>query len=164
MRYQRTLSETNLDKKAQSAIIILISLPWEEVVGKLDYNFRWSAPYAGAPIVSIASYGFTFNSSVIEMLGQPRKILIGYDDSLKTIGIKPIDDDSDTRAYDFIKKERRGYIRISNRDFIKYIAASSGISFEKAIRYIATWDVDNEVLLLKLDEPMDGKNQGKDET
>ncbi len=130
----------------------------------MDYNFRWSAPYAGAPIVSIASYGFTFNSSVIDMLGKPNRVMIGYDDSLRTIGIKPIDDDSDKRAYDFIKKERRGYIRISNRDFIKYIAASTGISFNKAIRYIATWDNNKEVLILKLDEPMDGKKKGKDET
>lgn len=123
----------------------------------MGYNFRWSAPSAGAPIVSIASYGFTFNSSVIEMLGKPTKILIGYDDESRVIGIKPVDGGADARAYEFIKKERRGYIRISNKDFIKYIEASSGINYAKAKRYIAIWDNSEEVLILKLDEPMDNK-------
>lgn len=125
----------------------------------MSYNFRWSAPSAGAPIVSVASYGLTFNQPVIEMLGRPSKIFIGYDEAKKTIGIKPTDDESDNRAYDFIKKERRGYIRISNRDFVKYISVSSGINFDKAIRYIAIWDDNESVLLLKLNDPMDAKKE-----
>ena len=52
-----------------------------------DYNFIWLPPSAGAPIVSIASYGISFNSAVIEMLGRPTHVMIGFDEQNQLIGV-----------------------------------------------------------------------------
>jgi len=121
----------------------------------VDYNFIWVGPTAGAPIVTIATYGISFNSYVISLMGNPAKVLIGFDEKNKILGVKPVDDSNDHIAYDFAKKERKGYVRISNKDFIKYISAITGNNFKKAERYLANWDDKTKVLTVNLMQPMD---------
>lgn len=127
----------------------------------MEYNFVWTNPSAGAPIVSIASYGITFNSATIEMLKKPRNILIGFDTNAKVIGVKPIDDETNPKAYDFAEKERKGYIRIGNRDLIKYISSQIGIDYSKSIRYLANWDENEQILIVDLMKPL---NHDKNES
>lgn len=117
----------------------------------MEYSFLWTAPSAGAPLVSIASYGITFNSLVIDMLKRPAKVLLGFDEKNMVIGVRPIqEEDEDPRAYRFAEKERLGMVRIGNKDFLKYVASKSGIDFKKMKKYIANWDGENEILIIDL--------------
>lgn len=115
------------------------------------YDFLWTAPSAGAPIVSIASYGISFNSMVIELLKRPPKVLLGFDEKNLVIGVRPIQEEADEpRAYKFAERERAGTVRIGNKDFLKYISSISKIDFRKSKRYLASWDEENQVLIIDL--------------
>jgi len=129
----------------------------------MEYKFIWSTPSAGAPIVSIASYGITFNNAVIEILKRPKKIMIGYDDDKKIIGVKPLyeEDQFNARSFDFIDRERNGYVRIGNKDFIKYLSNRTGIDFTKSVRYFGDWDEKEEILIVDLNSPLEGYDVDK---
>ncbi|MGI6684900.1 MAG: hypothetical protein ACOX47_05355 [Bacillota bacterium] len=128
----------------------------------MEYNFMWSTPTSGAPIVSFASYGITFNSSVIEILNRPEKIMVGFDAKNKVVGIKPTDS-SNIKGFPFAERERNGYVRIGNKDFIKYISAKLQIDFQKAVRFVAEWDEENKILIVDLSKPMEGAENTEEE-
>lgn len=131
----------------------------------MEYNFIWSTPSAGAPIVSIASYGITFNNAVIEILKRPDRIMIGYDDDNKIIGIKPLyeDDELNSRSFTFMERERNGYVRIGNKDFIKYLSNKTRVDYSKAVRYFGDWDEKEEILIVNLNNPLDGLDLADEE-
>lgn len=129
----------------------------------MKYNFMWSAPSAGAPIVSIATYGITFNSTTIEILKNPERIKMGFDDKQKVIGIMPTTDENDLRSFEFKKKEKNNYARIGNKDFVKYISNKTGLDFKAAKKFIPEWDEDDQILIVRLSEPLDDTNDISDE-
>lgn len=120
------------------------------------YNFMWSSPSAGAPIVSIALYGITFNSAVLDILKRPEMIMIGYDEREKVIGVKPITkQEDDGKGFVFAERERRGNVRIGNKDFLRYIATSAELNLEKSEKFIASWDEQENILIVDLNTPLD---------
>lgn len=123
----------------------------------MEYNFVWTAPSGGAPVVSIASYGITFNSVVIDMMHKPNKIMIGYDDSKKVVGVKAIyrKEEENEKCFPFIERERNGYVRIGSKDFVKYLSNRTGLDFKNSTRYIGVWDEEQNLLTINLMEPMD---------
>jgi hypothetical protein len=120
----------------------------------MEYNFLWSTPNSGAPIVSIAIYGITFNTGAIEILNKPAKIMMGFDEDKKIIGFKPTTTDN-VQAFPFMEKERKGYIRIGNKEFIKYISSKTGNDFKKSIKYLPNWDKNEQILIIDLNCPLD---------
>lgn len=128
----------------------------------MEYNFIWTAPSAGAPIVSIASYGISFNSMVSEMLGRPSRVLLGFDERNLVIGVKPVQDGiDDSRAYKFAERERLGTVRIGNKDFLKYVSSKSGIDLKKTSRYLANWDDEAQTLIIDLKIPLEASLMGE---
>ncbi len=123
----------------------------------MEYNFVWTAPSGGAPVVSVASYGITFNGVVIEMMHRPNKIMMGYDDGKKVVGFKAIykSEGENEKCFPFIERERNGYVRLGNKDFVKYLANRTGLDFKKSTRYIGVWDEEQKLLTINLMEPMD---------
>ncbi|HYF82399.1 MAG TPA: hypothetical protein VEB00_05150 [Clostridia bacterium] len=130
----------------------------------MKYSFLWSTPNARAPIITIAPYGITFNSATVELLGKPKRLMIGYDEKSKVVGMKPINDDANSKSFEFIKKERNGYVRIGNKDFIKYLINKKEIDFKirNTYKYIADWDSDDELLIIDLTNPMDDFDSSND--
>lgn len=124
---------------------------YREEVRLMDYNFLWTTPSAGAPIVSIATYGISFNSIVVDLLNRPPKVLLGFDEKNMVIGVKPvIGEVEEPRAYRFAEPGRQGVIRIGNKDFLKYVSNKSGIDFRKIKKYLASWDEDSKTLIIDL--------------
>lgn len=115
----------------------------------MGYDFEWSFPSSGQPVVSISATGFNFSAGAIQLLGKPEKVMIGFDAKSGVVGIKPIElnEGDDAYGYEFAKKERQGNIRISNRAFVKRIADKTGYDFSKTRTYYARWN-DNERILL----------------
>ncbi|WP_053954662.1 hypothetical protein [Inediibacterium massiliense] len=122
-------------------------------------TIQWYNPKVGASIVSIATYGITFSSGAIETLGNPKYIKLGFDEQKKYIVVQPCDA-SEQSKFEFASKNRKGYIRISNKDFIRFIQSKldDNIKIEDtASKYIGKWDKEYEYLYICLDEPLDKK-------
>lgn len=116
----------------------------------MSFNFNWSAVSGGAPYVTLSSLGIAFNSVSIAKLGNPEKIIVGFDEEQCVIGVKAYDGESGIKPYDFASRVKNGWIRIGCRDFIKYLQALSGIGFSPAKRYVATFDAKLSILVVSI--------------
>jgi len=115
-------------------------------------KYEWYSPTTGAPVVSVAEYGITFNNGAIEMMGKPEYVILGYDEENKFIGVKPCDETEENRI-EFHKKMKNKYIRLANKDFIRFLKSiiSEDIKIEsKAKRYVAKWDKEEKMLYIDL--------------
>jgi hypothetical protein len=115
-------------------------------------KYEWYSPTTGAPIVSLAEYGITFNIGAIEIMGKPKYVMLGYDEEENLIGVKPCDENKENKI-EFYKKLRNNYIRIANKDFIRFLKSriSEDIKIEaKAKRYVAKWDKTEKILYIDL--------------
>ncbi len=122
-------------------------------------RFEWFNPSLGAPIVSVAEYGLTFNRAATEMLGKPDKIMLGFDKDNRLIAVKPLSkDDADAKSYGiaFARKERDGYVRIASKDFIRFILRyCPELKLDKTVRCLARWDDTEGLMLVDVKNPLD---------
>lgn len=116
----------------------------------MKYNFNWSAVSGGAPYITLSLLGIAFNSVSIEKLGNPEKIMVGFDEAQCTIGVMGYDGNPGIKPYEFSSRVKNGWIRIGCRDFIKYLQNISGLDFTKAKRYIARFDAESGILLVSV--------------
>lgn len=124
-------------------------------------DFKWFSPKLGTPIVSVAEYGITFNKAAAEEMGNPERIQLGFNTEMKLIGVKPLkeyDEELEKESFSFAEKERKGFIRINNKDFIRFISRyCPEINFSKAVRCLATMDEEQNVLIVDLSNPLEGQ-------
>lgn len=106
----------------------------------MKFQFDWNYVASGAPYVTISNSGIAFNNISISLLNNPDNILIGFDKNNLTIGVKEYKGEEGVKSYEFAKKERSGWIRIGCKDFIKHLSLLTGISYKKAVKYIAKYD------------------------
>lgn len=125
-------------------------------------TIKWYNPQVGAAVVSIANYGITFSSGAVEALGNPRHIMLGFDDENKCIVVKPCDDTQKERI-EFASKKRDGYVRISNKDFIRFILSrTDNLQIgNRAVKYLGKWDKDNDLFYVCLDAPLNKQTKTK---
>lgn len=117
-----------------------------------DFNFNYEFISAGAPIVTLNSLGIAFNPVCRAMLGYPDEINIGFDEKKMVLGVKA-HDSGVTKAYEFESRERNGWIRIGAKDFVNYLSVITEIDFiTKAKQFIATFDEENKMLIVVVDE------------
>ena len=124
-------------------------------------NYIWYNPTIGSPFVSIATYGITFSSGAIEEMGSPQYVKLGLDADKKVLAIKPCDA-NDSKKIEFINKKRNGYVRISNKDFIRFLQSKmpNDITIDnKAQKFFTKWDKHENVLLVYLERPLDHNTQ-----
>jgi len=120
--------------------------------GSIRMIYEWYSPTIGAPVVSLAEYGITFNNGAIEIMGKPEYVILGYNEEKKLIGVKPCDENEENKI-EFYKKIRNKYIRLANKDFIRFLKSriSEDIKIEnKAKRYVAKWDKVEKILYIDL--------------
>jgi hypothetical protein len=129
------------------------------VVSDVNYSFKWYKPSVGTPIVSVADYGITFNRAAAEEMGNPERIQIGFDENLRLIGVKPIHDsgEEDKDSLPFAGRERNGFTRVNSKDFIRFITRfCPDLKFDRAIRCLARWDEQLGILIVDLNNPVEG--------
>lgn len=128
-------------------------------------DFEWFDPQIGTPMVSVAGYGLTFNKAAVELLSRPAKVALGFSKTRKAIAVKPVadeDDDIGTHGIEFNRRERNGYVRISSKDFIRFVARyCPDVDFSRTVRYLAYWDEKARAMLVDLEHPVD--TNGDDE-
>jgi hypothetical protein len=121
----------------------------------------WFDPEIGTPMVSMAEYGLTFNRAAVEVLGKPWKIMLGFDKANKNIVVKPIrreheDPEVPSRGLAFAERERDGYIRISSKDFVRFVARfCPELNLSRTVRYLAVWDEDIDLMTIDMNRPVD---------
>lgn len=118
-----------------------------------NFNFNFEFVASGAPIVTLNSLGIAFNPVCRAMLGYPEKVNIGFDEKNMVIGIKAHDPATKIKAFEFETRERNGWIRVGAKDYVKYLSLISKIDFiTKARQFIATFDEENKMLIVVIDE------------
>ena len=125
----------------------------------MKYKFNWSAVSGGAPYITVSSIALSFNSVSIEKLGNPKQVLVGFDDEHYVIGVKAFDGESEYKPYNFAGKTKDGWIRIGCRDFIKRLESLTGLSFSPAKRYVADFDIEERILYVEVKVTEDDSNR-----
>ena len=106
----------------------------------------------GSPIVTLNSIGIAFNSGSRRLLKHPEEIMIGFDEEHNTIGVMSWDGDENKNHFTFESREKDNWVRISMRDFMKYLAMRTGINFiDKAIQFLPEFDEETETLIIYVD-------------
>ena len=118
----------------------------------MKFNFDWNYISAGAPYVTISTTSLGFNMPSINLLGQPEEVMIGFDETNMTIGIKAYDGNPDVKTYLFKSRLKNGWVRIGCKEFSRYLSAISNISFSPAKRYIARFDTEEKVLYVTVNK------------
>lgn len=119
----------------------------------MDFNFDFSYLKNGTPIVTLSSFGISFNKGAIESLGVPNQVIIGFDQAHCAIGVRARGNDTSSPYYDFASRVKNDWVRIGAKDFTKYLARISGIDFlTKAKQFIADFDEETQTLIVVIDE------------
>ena len=126
-----------------------------------DYNFDFSFIKSGTPIVTLSAVGIAFNAGSRSLLGHPGQIEIGFDEKALAIAVRPHAEGSSAPAYEFEKRVKDEWIRISMRDFMRFLAQRSGIDFlNRAVQFIPEYDAVNKMLVIVVDnENVNAKNR-----
>ncbi len=129
-----------------------------------DFDFLWVKPKSGAPTVSIAKYGITFNQLSIEMLNSPKFIMLGFDRAKQTLAIKPVTTSEESLEYAYNFNIKKGFARVGCNDFVRMLGQYTGIDFNKSKRYIATETEGYLLVNLKISESIEeNKNDSQKE-
>ena len=116
------------------------------------YNFDFGFVRSGSPIITLGSTGLAFNAISRKMLGYPENIDIGYDEAANAIGICAHRDECKEKPYEFEPRQKDGWVRISCRDFMRYLAKKNHLDFTKAKQFIPEYDPSTEMLIVIVDE------------
>jgi len=132
----------------------------------MKYNFNWSAISAGAPYVSISAISIAFNSISASLLGNPEKIIIGFDENNLVLGVKAYEG-GDIKCFEFSSRVKNGWVRVGARPFVEYLQSLIKVDFSNTQRFIAEFDTETKILMVKFkkeavenDENNNGNNSG----
>lgn len=78
----------------------------------MAYNFNFSFPKNGSPIVTLSAFGIAFNKGAIEALGTPEEIIIGFDQQACAIGVRAKGEDTTSPSYEFARRIKNDWIRV----------------------------------------------------
>ena len=118
-----------------------------------NFNFDFSFIKDGSPIVTLSSIGIAFNAGARRVLKYPEEIMIGFDEEKNTIGVLEWDGDENKNHYTFESRQKDNWVRVSMRDFMKYLSMRTGIDFlEKAIQFLPEYDEENNILIIVVDK------------
>lgn len=129
----------------------------------MSFNFNWNAVSGGAPYVTLSTLSIALNSVSISKLGNPEKVVVGFDEDQYVIGVKAYSGEENIKAYDFASKVKNGWVRIGCRDFIKYLSTITGMGFYPAKRYVARFDAKENVLFVLVQETAESENEQQEE-
>ena len=116
------------------------------------YDFDFSFVRSGAPIITFSATGLAFNSVVRNMLAYPSEIDIGYDEKANALGVCAHRSENAGKPYEFEGRAKDGWVRISCRDFMRYLSLKNNLDFTKAKQFIPEYDPQVGMLIVIVDE------------
>lgn len=119
----------------------------------MEFAFDFSYLRNGTPIVTLSSLGIAFNKGAVDLLGAPDRVIVGYDEKHKAIGVRDRGEDTVSPYFDFASRVRNGWVRIGAKDFMSYLSKISGIDFlSKAKQFHPEYDPETKTLIIVIDE------------
>ena len=118
----------------------------------MNFNFDWNYVSSGAPYVTVSNLGLAFNMPSVTMLGNPEEVVVGFDEEQLAIGVKNSHGMENVKPYKFYSRIKNGWVRIGCKDFVKYLSTISGVDFNPAKKYIARFDMEQQILYIKINE------------
>ncbi|WP_288274456.1 hypothetical protein [uncultured Acidaminococcus sp.] len=118
----------------------------------MEYSFDWNYIASGTPYVSVSKLGISMNGAVIKQLQESEKIMIGFDEKARVIGIRPYRGENGIPSYEFKNKIRKNWIRIGCKDFVKNLSHITGINFDKAKKFLTSFDETTKTVYFKVEE------------
>lgn len=118
------------------------------------FNFDFNIVKNGVPFVTISTIGLAFNQAAVASLKCPKHVIVGFDKEKNVIGVKACQDEvlSGLSVYEFSARlDRSGWVRLSMRDFIKYLTLSSGFDFRTSKRFMIESDNEYGTMLIYVD-------------
>ncbi len=117
------------------------------------FNFDFGFIKNRMPIVTLSSIGLAFNVGARSILGNPEKVLIGFDEQSNAIGVKMVEEQNpEIQTYEFENRAKDGWVRISMRDFMKYLSQRTGIDFlTRAVQFIPEFNDETNTLIIIVD-------------
>lgn len=119
-------------------------------------NFQWFHEKPKEVIVTLASGNITLNKQASTYFEHAYNVMLGVDDKTHKIAIKPLTKaEAMSHAIPDNKKYkitiRSSYARITNKAFMEEIMALSGLNLlDESIKYPATWDNKEQILIVDL--------------
>lgn len=96
------------------------------------------------PILRIQKGAICINSGVFRFIGEPEKLMLGYNRSLKAIAIRKWNGIEDVPSYDFRARAYRGTLKICAKNFVNMLEKETGLSFEKSTSFL--FDADSSAV------------------
>jgi len=121
----------------------------------MTYNFNWNIIRAGRPKITLSKQSLMFNSAVISMLGNPVRIIIGYDCEQRVIGLKAYGGEQGVPAFSMKTKRRisqSGWAKIGCQKFAATIERTTGIRLNHARTFRAEYDKNNEIVFARIEK------------
>ncbi|OPL10410.1 MAG: hypothetical protein AVO34_03470 [Firmicutes bacterium ML8_F2] len=120
---------------------------------------EWFDASRPLPSVSIAPYGLTLNKSAAEFLTNAKRVRLGIDASQKKLYIKAdANSENGTHALPENLKGRKT-VRISCKDFIKYLAIKMNLTIANSEKYMATWDEEEKYIIVDINNKIKHKKK-----
>lgn len=117
------------------------------------YNFDFNYIKSGTPLVTLSSLGIAFNHASRNLIGNPDRVLVGYDAAAHVIGVKAAAQGDNGDVYEFATRVKNDWVRIGCKDFIRHLALETGIHFDrKAIQFLVSFDPAIMMLIIQVDE------------
>jgi hypothetical protein len=96
----------------------------------------------------------------VKILDRPEYVALGFDKENKRVVVKEVGEDFKNKI-PFIDKERNGYVRINNRDFVRFVMKYlPEVNFtSKATRFLTYYDDEEDILVIEMTRPLDVEEQ-----
>jgi len=127
----------------------------------MKFDFDWNYVAAGAPYITISELALGFNTSAISLLGNSEEVVVGFDKKTMTIGVKKYNGEENVKFYKFYSRMKNGWVRIGCKDFVKHLSALTGLKFSPAIRYVAQYDAEDELLYVSVLDALQDQKDGE---
>jgi len=121
----------------------------------MTYNFNWNIIRAGRPKITLSKQSVMFNGAVISILGNPERIIIGYDCEKCIIGLKDYGGEQGVPTFSMKTKRRisqSGWAKIGCQKFAATIERTTGIRLNHARTFRAEYDKKNKVVFAKIEK------------
>lgn len=117
-------------------------------------NVRWFKDTKSEYQATISNNNIVLNKQCEDVLKGLSYCILGYDENERTIFLKPVSQENMTEIdADFYKLNiNRSYTRVSCTNFIRLVSKKMFVDFSTSKKLRASWDSDEQILVIKLDK------------
>lgn len=122
--------------------------------------FKWIKGSNFTALATMTDTNITLNNSATSHFTDCRWVLVGVDNDDKKLAIKPVSrNDYDLRIYPLEDLHKlsvgNGYARITNKSIMNMISSLVGYPLDN-VKYLATWDDQQSMLIIDLGKEYNG--------